>query len=165
MRPLKTRHCWRKSHVSERLDLLRVLQDFGRSNVWRKRTCHMNGRFFKFSSAYATTSRRNILPVAPLLNRSVKRYRRAGIPAMAARLAPKVRVPATIGRRCTADMVGRRDERVRRYLVEKNTNQGGKASMVCGIDRMLPPSQAYCFPWCLFSTRLLSRVGSKGARD
>jgi hypothetical protein len=72
----------------------------------------MNGRFFKFSSAYATTRRRNILPVAPLLASSVKRCRRAGIPAMAARLAPKVRVPATIGRRCTADMVGRRDERV-----------------------------------------------------
>lgn len=72
----------------------------------------MNGRFFRFSSAYATTSRRNILPVAPLLASSVKRRRRAGIPAMAARLAPKVRVPATIGRRCTADMVGRRDERV-----------------------------------------------------
>lgn len=77
----------------------------------------MNGRFFKFSSAYATTSRRNILPVAPLFNSSAKRYRRAGIPAMAARLAPKVRVPATIGRRCTADMVGRRrDERVDSWL-------------------------------------------------
>jgi hypothetical protein len=31
---------------------------------------------------------------------------------MAARLAPKVRVPATMGRRCTADMVGRREEKV-----------------------------------------------------
>ena len=54
---------------------------------------------------------------------------------MTAKLAPKVRVPATIGRRCTADMVGRRDERFdRRDLVEENTNQGGKASMVYAID-------------------------------
>ena len=77
------------------------------------------------------------MPVAPLLNSSVKRCRRAGIPAMAARLAPKVRVPATIGRRCAADMVGRRDERVdRRDLVEENTNQGGKASIVYAIDEV-----------------------------
>lgn len=91
----------------------------------------MNGRFFKFSSAYATTSRRNILPVAPLFNRSAKRYRRAGIPAMAARLAPKVRVPATIGRRCTADMVGRRDERLDGWL--RRTQIKGEMRAWCMI--------------------------------
>ena len=45
---------------------------------------------------------------------------------MAARLAPKVRVPATIGRRCTADMVGRRrDERVDSWLRRTQIIKGG----------------------------------------
>lgn len=50
-----------------------------------------------------------MLPVCPLPRTSVKRCRKEGMPAMAARLAPTLRVPATIGSRWTADMVGGRD--------------------------------------------------------
>lgn len=40
-----------------------------------------------------------MLPVCPLPSTSAKRCRREGMPAMAARLAPTLRVPATIGSR------------------------------------------------------------------
>ena len=42
---------------------------------------------------------------------------------MAARLAPKVRVPATMGRRCTADMVGRGE---REMDSRSRTTQSGR---------------------------------------
>jgi len=123
----------------------------------------MNGRFFKFSSAYATTSRRNILPVAPLFNSSAKRYRRAGIPAMAARLAPKVRVPATIGRRCTADMVGRRrDERVDSWLRRTQIIKGGMRAWCMVLLGYY--SQASCLALVSLVDTLAQPRALKGAR-
>lgn len=46
-----------------------------------------------------------MLPVCPLPRTSAKRCRREGMPVMAARQAPTLRVPATIGSRWTADMM------------------------------------------------------------
>lgn len=75
----------------------------------QKPTCQTKGKFFRFSSAKATTNRRNILPVLPVPMRCANLFRRDGTPMMAARVAPTLRVPAIMGRRWTADIVGRKE--------------------------------------------------------
>jgi hypothetical protein len=96
MRPLKTLHCAYGLHGQFLVVPLGARYvDGGRA----RRTCQTKGRFFRFSSAKATASRRNMLPGTPVPSRSVNRCRNEGMPAMAKIPAAMERVPPTWGRR------------------------------------------------------------------
>jgi hypothetical protein len=96
MRPLKTLHCCYRLHGQFLVvRLRRRIHHDGRA----RRTCQTKGRFFRFSSAKATASRRNMLPDTPVPSRSVNRCRNEGMPAMAKIPAAMERVPPTWGRR------------------------------------------------------------------